>query len=346
MRVTLMHDGLRSTAACARTARAICPGTRSNDYNRRVSAQVAQALQHALMAAARDSANRATAVAALRGAEVWAATWPTDPATLRTLTNSQGVTALAIFTDERQLEDAALRYAWLGVDGRVPSKRLHISEAMRFARQHRAQLVVVDIAADHALELDEGEMELLSASPSGRPPSFTGVQVRSHSSRPPPIADVEVARISTRPQRDSAPISISPGASQSALTPTSVRPDPNTGTVAATFESPTTSTLRALAEPPDEALLDALAQVLKGYPEVEWASFVRSGSVEEAAMPSVALRVNPAFRKNLSEISAKLREAGSGAGTTIDVLSLDTPEQVKQARSLGEPFFPWRKGKR
>src|SRR5688572_28801697 len=187
---------------------------------------------------------RATAVTALRGAEMWAATWPTDPATLRTLTNSNGVTALAVFTDERQLEDAALRYAWLGVDGRVPSKKLHISEAIRFARQSRAQLVVVDIAADHVLELDDGEMELLSSPPSARPPSFTGLQApHSQSSRPPPMSGNEVQRVS------SLPVEVLPAArvaqqSQSGLRPASVRPEPEK--VSATFGGPTTSTMKAL----------------------------------------------------------------------------------------------------
>jgi hypothetical protein len=305
-----------------------------------VNAEAAQALQHALMAAARDGQRRATAVTALRGAEVWAATWPTDPATLRTLTSSSGITALAVFTDERQLEDAALRYAWLGVDGKVPSKKLHISEAIRFARQNRAQVVVVDIAADHALELDEGEMELVSALPSARPPSYTGIgSVRTQSSRPPPPTADEVERVSTRPSPSQSGVS-------SALKPVSVRPDPEKNAVSATFGASTTSTMRALEEPPDENLLDALASVLKDYPEVEWASFVQAGRGGSEPVPSVAVRVEPQFRKNLNEISVKLREAGIALGSAVDVLLLDTPEQMKQARSLGKPFYPWRKGKK
>jgi hypothetical protein len=309
-----------------------------------VSAQLAQALQHALVAASREPMQRATAVTALRGAEMWAATWPTDPATLRTLTNSNGITALAVFTDERQLEDAALRYAWLGVDGRVPSKKLHISEAIRFARQNRAQLVVVDIAADHALELDEGEMELVSAPPSARPPSFTGLQtVKSQSSRPPALAPAEVKRVSARPERVS---SRPPQDTGSALRPVTIRPAPEKSSVAATFGGPSTSTMRTLQSSPDDALLAALAAVLKGYPEVEWASFVRSGSGDENAVPSVAVRIDGAFRKNLSEISVKLRDAGLTHSTAVEVLVLDTPEQMKQARAMGQPFYPWRKGKR
>ena len=306
-----------------------------------MSAEAAQALQHALVAASRDGQRRATAVTALRGAEVWAATWPTDPATLRTLTSSSGITALAVFTDERQLEDAALRYAWLGVDGKVPSKKLHISEAIRFARQNRAQVVVVDIAADHSLELDEGEMELVSAPPSGRPPSYTGMgSVLTQSNRPPPPTADEVERVSARPAPSQS------GTSVSALKPTSVRPDPEKSAVAATFGATTTSTMRVLEEAPDEALLDALATVLKEYPEVEWASFVQAGRGGSEPVPSVAVRVEPQFRKNLNEISVKLREAGVAVGSAVDVLLLDTPEQMKQARSLGKPFYPWRKAKK
>jgi hypothetical protein len=309
-----------------------------------VSAQLAQALQHALVAASREPMQRATAVTALRGAEMWAATWPTDPATLRTLTNSNGVTALAVFTDERQLEDAALRYAWLGVDGRVPSKKLHISEAIRFARQNRAQLVVVDIAADHALELDEGEMELVSAPPSARPPTFTGLQtVKSQSSRPPALAPSEVKRVSARPDRASSRPPQS--SSQGSLRPVAIT-NTEKSSVAATFGSPSTSTMRALSSSPDDALLAALASVLKSYPEVEWASFVRSGSGDENAVPSVALRMAGGFLKNLEEISRKLREAGLQHSTAVEVLVLDTPEQMKQARAMGQPFYPWRKGKR
>src|SRR5690606_12910448 len=105
----------------------------------------------------------------------YAATWPTDGTQLRTLQNSSGLSALALFTDERQLEDAAVRFGWLGVDQSVPTRRLHISEAIRFARQQRVGLIIVDITSDHALELDDGELELVSAPPSSRAPSYHGL---------------------------------------------------------------------------------------------------------------------------------------------------------------------------
>ena len=159
-----------------------------------VSSQVAHAhaLQQALVAAARDLDERARAVNVLRGADMYAATWPHDPAQLRTLLNSSGLRALSLFTDEAHLDEAALRFGWLGVDGRVPMRRLHISEAARFARQHAVPLVIVDITAEHALELDEGDLELLAGPPSHRPSSVPVVSRHAQDG-------TEVKRVSTRP---------------------------------------------------------------------------------------------------------------------------------------------------
>jgi hypothetical protein len=340
-------------------------------------------LQQALVAASKDSAERAAAVAALRGADVWAATWPTDPATLRTLTNSNGVTALAVFTDDKQLEEAAIRYGWLGLDGKVPAKRLHITDALRFARQHRAQLVVVDIAAEHSLEIDEGEMELVAATPSTRPPSYVGMPpVRT--SRPPaeitsgsqsglpPVKAPPPARVPSESALPAAVLSSRPPsgspvsgqhsaqASMKPMTgqPTSVKPmtgqptsvKPMTGqpaseaeSVSATFGASNTATLLGLPDAPSEDMYDALTGVLREYPEVEWACLVRATRGPGEAVPSVAVRVDPAFRKNLNEISVRLREASIAQGVAFDVLLLDTPEQMKTARQSGRPFYPWRK---
>jgi hypothetical protein len=318
-------------------------------FNPLVTHEAAQALQWALNAVVRDPSQRARALSALRGIEVLAVSWPTDPATLRTLTNSEGVTALPVFSSEQQLEDAAARYGWLSPDGRIPSRRLHIWEAVRFARLHHAQLLVIDIVADHALSLDEGEMELMSAPPSGRPPSYAGLgNVRS--SRPPHDGR-EVARISTRPPAPSstAPFSDATGvraalrSSQSALKPTSVTPNPDGHTLSATFGAAPTLTMEALDAPPSDEVLDTLTQVLREYPEVEWACLVRAQRAGAALVPSIALRIEPAFRKHLSEISARLHQSSAELGFTLEVLMLDTPEQMRLARSLGLPFYPWRK---
>lgn len=305
----------------------------------------AHALQEALVAAARDSNERARAVGALRGAEVYATTWPTDPSALRTLLNSSGVRALALFTDERLLEDAALRFAWLNVDGHVSSRRLHISEAIRFARQQSVALVIVDITSDHTLEIDEGEMELLSGPPSTRPPSYAGLAPVVSSSRQPDSAS-DVKRVSTRPPpadgRD-LPDERSSNAPSSNLRPSAVNFDVEHHAVSATFGLAQTATMTALPAAPADDLIDTLALVLRDYPEVEWACLVGEADRESDQGVHVAVRIDAAFRKHLSEISAKLKAASAAQGVPCDVLVLDTPEQMKRARSIGLPFYPWKK---
>jgi hypothetical protein len=310
-----------------------------------VNTPAAHALQQALVAAARDAGQRARAVGALRGAEMFASTWPADPTALRTLLNSAGVRALALFTDERQLEAAAHRFAWLGVDGTVPQRRLHISEAIRFARQQRVSLLIVDISSDHMLELDEGEMELMSAPPSTRPPSYVGLAPVVSTSRPPDAA-ADVKRVSTRP----APLSIGDEPREERISnipvsghvPSAINVDVERHAVSATFSVAHTATMTALAAAPGDDTIDALAAVLRDYPEVEWACLVGEAD-EDRESVHVALRIDAAFRKHLGEISVKLRAASAAQGAPCDVLILDTPEQMKRARAIGLPFYPWRK---
>lgn len=305
----------------------------------------AHALQEALVAAARDSSERARAVSALRGAEIYATTWPTDPTSLRTLLNSSGVRALALFTDERQLEEAALRFAWLDVDGHVSTRRLHISEAIRFARKQGVALVIVDITSDHTLEIDEGEMELLSSPPSTRPPSYTGIAPVVSSSRHPDSGS-DVKRVSTRPppaDGREAREERSSHVSSSNLQPSAVNFDVEHHAVSATFGLAQTATMMALPSTPADDLVDALALVLRDYPEVEWACLVGEADRDNDAAVHVAVRIAAAFRKHLGEISAKLRAVSAAQGAPCDVLVLDTPEQMKRARAIGMPFYPWKK---
>lgn len=300
-----------------------------------MSPEAVVALKAALAAAARDPALRARAVAALRGAELWAATWPTDPALVRTLTNSDGVTALPLFTEERELNDAAVRYAWLNVDGQVPRCSVALWEAMRVAKQQKAQLLVIDITSEHPLELDEGDIELLSAPPSSKPPS----RVQKVRSTPPPADANVVTRASARPMAGERGGS----GTYSPLRPRTVTPNPDAHAVSATFGATPTATMQALEAAPSDALLDELADVLREYPEVEWACLVTGARADHKQSESVALRIEPAFRKNLAEITQRLREVGAGRHATYDVLMLDTPEQMKHARHIGLPFYPWRK---
>lgn len=300
-----------------------------------MSPEAVVALKAALVAAARDPALRTRAIAGLRGAELWAATWPTDPSFLRTLTNSNGITALPLFTDERELHEASVRYAWLSVDGQAPRCTVALWEAMRVAKQQKAQLLVIDIASEHALELDEGDMDLLSAPPSSKPPA----QKPKFRSTPPPADAKAVQRASARPTVGERGGS----GTYSPLRPRMITPNPDAHTVSATFGATPTATMQALEVQPSDELLDELADVLREYPEVEWACLVTGARADHGQSESVALRIEPAFRKNLAEITQKLREVGAQRHATYDVLMLDTHEQMKQARAVGLPFYPWRK---
>ncbi len=302
----------------------------------RVSSEAVVALKAALAAAARDPSLRARAVAALRNAELWVATWPTDPTYLRTLTNSDGVTALPLFSEERELHDASQRYAWLNVEGQAPRRTIALWEALRAAKVQKAQMLVIDIGTEHALELDEGDMDLLSAPPSSKPPQ----RAQKLRSTPPPADAAAVPRASARPTTSTE----GPGSgTYSPLRPRTVTPNPDAHTVSATFGATPTATMQALGTPPSDELLDELAEVLREFPEVEWACLVNGARADHKQSESVALRIEPAFRKNLDEIAQRLREIGSHRHATYDVLVLDTPEQMKQARHIGLPFYPWRK---
>jgi len=294
-------------------------------------------LKTALVAATRDPNVRARAIVALRGAEVWGATWPSER-TLRTLTNTEQVTALPLFTDERELHEAAVRYGWLTVDGQAPRRLMPLWEAMRAAKQLSAQMMVIDIASDHALELDQGDMELLSAAPSARPGTHTKRRLRS--TPPPSDESMEVKRASGRPVDTDG---TGGSGHYSPLRPRSVTPSPDTHAVSATFGATPTATMVALHEQPQDDLLDALSDVLRAYPEVEWACLVSSSRADSNQRASVALRIEPAFLKNLAEITRRLREASTQHGMSYDVLVLDTADQMKHARNIGVPFYPWRK---
>ena len=250
--------------------------------------------------------------------------------------------ALTLFTDERHLEEAALRLAWLGVDGAVPMRRLHVSEAIRFARRERVAVVIIDMGSEHALELDEGDMELVSAPPSTRPPSYGSV--------PPVVSNPRVSddgssvkRVSTRPPplgTDGVAGSMAP---PSALKPTAVNVDVEHHAISATFAPSSTITMAPLEQPPAEDVTDALAAVLRDYLEVDWACFVADGDRLGMGGFSVALRIDPAFRHKLPQISERLREAGAGFGARCDTVMLETAEQMKRARQIGLPFYPWRR---
>jgi hypothetical protein len=98
--------------------------------------------------------------------------------------------------------------------------------------------------------------------------------------------------------------------------------------------------LGPLETPLGDALLDAIAEGLRKYPEVEWACEVSDGT--DVAV--IGVRVAPGFTTNVPQIKQLIARAGEGHGARLSVLLLADPQQMKEARSQGSVFFPWRKG--
>lgn len=100
--------------------------------------------------------------------------------------------------------------------------------------------------------------------------------------------------------------------------------------------------IQPLTAPADDDLLAACTERLRGFPEVEWATYSMA-VFGGRAMPAVGLRVIDNFRTNVDTIIAQLTDAARAHGVALQVLLLDDPELVRSARSLGEVFYPWRR---
>jgi hypothetical protein len=129
------------------------------------------------------------------------------------------------------------------------------------------------------------------------------------------------------------------GAAQRAAKRGKPEPEPAPEAAAVTAEAPEVSGLRPLDPPMQVVVLDAIADALRKYPEVEWACEVSDGS----ETPVVGLRIDPAFQTRAVEIRAAVMSVAQGRKTRLSVLMLDNPQLVKEARTSGSAFFPWRK---
>ena len=99
----------------------------------------------------------------------------------------------------------------------------------------------------------------------------------------------------------------------------------------------------ALEAQPDDVVLDALAEVLREYPEVEWAAFCRASRGPSAPVPAIALMVDASFRHRVQEIARALVRTGADAGAAVDVILLDDAELTRESRAVGLVFYPWRR---
>ena len=139
---------------------------------------------------------RVDALVVLAQRTVYAATWPGQTQAARTLTNSEGESALPLFTGLDVLDATATRFGWRNTDGSLQFRELGAREALRHALARGVHFVVVDIGCEHSVEFAREELEPLLHLQSQRsgtgPYAATGERqaaildaVRRSSSRPP-----------------------------------------------------------------------------------------------------------------------------------------------------------------
>ncbi len=288
------------------------------------------------------------ALVALSQRTVFVAAWTEGGDDFRTLINSNGQNALPLFTDKAQLMEASRKLGWLGPDGTVPHREIGARGAFRYLASHDLGFLIIDIAAEHSLEAERNEIEpLLTATKRQSTPgpfaavgriSETMLQAVKAAPRPPAVVVVE------------PPTGLPPGAldtsSGSASAPVAAAPVAAAPVAASpmTFGSGAGSVvIQPLGEPPTDELLDALGKVLRGFPEVEWASFFLASRGPTDARPTVGLRVDTSYRERLPDIINGLRECGDAMGASIDTMLLDDPAVVRAARSEAVVFFPFRR---
>ena len=93
---------------------------------------------------------------------------------------------------------------------------------------------------------------------------------------------------------------------------------------------------------PDETLLKTLADVLRGYFEIEWASYCEVARPAGDPTPAVGLRITENYRDNVTAIIKDLCEAGRRHDLEIDVLLIDGHDMLRKARERAVVFYPWK----
>ncbi len=338
------------------------------------------ALYRLFQEAAAGGQAKVDALLALTQRTVFVVPWPAGVEGFRTLVNSTGTAALPVFTEREQPEQAARRYGWLSADGSAPAVEIGARQALHYARVQGLAFVVVDIAADHCLEIAQEEFEPL-LSPAARRESsgpFSGAgrvtsslmrAVRKGSSTPPPgalespiqpppstasEALTGARKSSTSNAKPSALTSQSSKTSQTSQASTALKENVTASRVGAPrpralssqqIDTPPTvrgtlvagARLSALPHEPDEALLENLEALLRAFPEIEWACL---GNHPPQGIV-LGLRVDPRMRTRVEEIAGRV--ATLAQPSTLAVVLLDEPAQIRAARTEALVFYPWRR---
>jgi hypothetical protein len=312
---------------------------------------VKNAALHRLLADAQQGGQaKVDALIALAQRTLWVVSWPNPADGYRTLVNSGGMAALPVFTERALLDSAAERFGWVATDGTIAASEVGARQALSFARERGLAFVVVDIVAEHSLEIAQSELEPL-LTPAARRESqgaFSGAGRIStalmQSVRPTPAPMPAVGgpiRAPTPPPGTLSPARPLVHAPPPGSSPGGVRAPSSPGSVSAHVENGDPSALVAatrlmpLASTPDAALVDRLDAALRNYPEVEWGCL---GLVSSGQMV-LGLRLDARMRSRLDA----LRTDVGRVSNAMPVALLDDPGVMRAARAEAFVFFPWRK---
>ena len=97
-----------------------------------------------------------------------------------------------------------------------------------------------------------------------------------------------------------------------------------------------------LRDPPNQDWLKAIADVLRGYFEVEWASYCEVARKGGNPTPAIGLRITDNYRDNVTAIIKELIETSRTHEMEIDVLLIDGHDMLRKARERGFVFYPWK----
>ncbi len=100
--------------------------------------------------------------------------------------------------------------------------------------------------------------------------------------------------------------------------------------------------LMELRDPPNEDWLKAMADALRGFFEIEWASYCEVARKGGGSTPAVGLRITDNYRDNVTAIIKDLIEISQEHEMEIDVLLIDGHDLLRKARERGFVFYPWK----
>ena len=110
---------------------------------------------------AKGEGPKAEALEALSLRPVWLATWEPKAEGYRTLINASGEEALAVFSTEKELKAAAIRFDWLDDKGSIATHQAIGGDILRHAWTREYAYVVIDIGSDHSLEYERDELKAI-----------------------------------------------------------------------------------------------------------------------------------------------------------------------------------------